>query len=375
MRTLDSMNLAGKRVLLRIDLNSSISGNRVLDNPRFKEHADTIKELIKRKAIIVILAHQGRPREKDFISLRQHSKILNKYVKVKFVDDIIGKKALNEIEKLKIGETLLLENVRFLKEEFNNIKDNNFIKLFSKRFDYYCNDAFSLMHRNETSITGFPKIMPSFIGPVALKELNALEKIKSKIKNALFILGGNKPKEVSLLIKNNKVLSTGILSLLALKSLGIKLGKEDELLKNEKEIVNEIKKHNKTISFPKDIALNINGKRKEIFLNELPSNYEIWDIGKETVKEYAKEIKKAKIIFFKGSAGMAQHDDFSYGTKELLKEILKSKAFSVIAGGSSSEAIERFKLNKNKFGHISLSGGALVYYLAGKKLPGLEVLK
>ncbi len=373
MKTLENLNLNRRKILLRIDVNSPLNGNKVVETPRFKAHAEAIKKLMEKNAKIVILAHQGSKGKKDCISLKQHSKILNKYTKVKFINDIIGKRAIKEIYNIKNGQVLLLENIRFLKEEFNPSLKNRVVNVLSPLFDYYINDAFSVMHRSQTSIVSFPKIMKNAIGPNAYQELKSADKIKNKIKNCLFILGGNKF-DISLLInKNNKILTTGIISLIALQVKGYNLGKIYDYLKKYSEIRNLIKKSINNIKTPTDLALNVNGKRKEISLDELPTKYEIWDIGKQTVNEYKKEIKKAKTIFFKGVCGMEQYKNFSYGTKEILKSIAKSKAYTVIAGGSSAEAVDKYNLRK-KFGYVSLSGGALVHYLAGEKLPGLEVL-
>lgn len=374
MKTVKDLNLKGERVLLRIDVNSELINGKVQDNPRFKSHSETIKFLLNKRAAVVILAHQSNPGRKDFITLKQHSKILNKYVKVKFVEDIIGKKALREIEKLKFGEALLLENVRFLNDEFKTGK-NNFVKTIAPMFDYYVNDAFSVMHRNQASIVSFPKVLPSVIGPNAEDEIKYIEKLKSKIKNAIFILGGNKVEDVAILIQNKKILTSGILSLLALKARGYKLGYGDKQLKKYSSLIKKIKKNLRNMQIPVDLAVKLKGGRKEIDLKELPTSHEILDIGKKTILNYKKEIKKAKTIFIKGAPGDLDQRGFEVGTKELLKAIAKSKAFSVVSGGSIISAIERFKINKNNFSHVSLSGGALVYYLAGRKLPGLEALK
>ena len=200
----DYKDLSGKRVLVRLDLNSPIINGKVQDNERIKEHSKTVNELIKKRAKVVLISHQGRKGNKDFISLKQHSKLLNKYVKIKFVPSIIKDKALNEIKNLKNGEALLLENIRFLKEEFTP-PDNKIVKTLSPLFDYYVNDAFSVSHREQTSIVGFPKILRSCIGRVMEKELKNLDKIK--INNCLFILGGAKAEENILLLKNKNVLT------------------------------------------------------------------------------------------------------------------------------------------------------------------------
>lgn len=372
-KTIADLDLKGKRVLLRIDINSEVIGNKVQDNPRFLEHSKTIKLLLKKKAVVVILAHQSRPGKKEFTSLKQHAKILNEYVKVKFVDEVIGKKALREIEKLKSGQALLLENVRFLKSEFDS-KNNLLARKLKVKFDYFVNDAFSVMHRNQSSITDFPKIIESAIGPNVEKELKHLDELKHNLKNAIFILGGDKPKSTMLLMNHHKVLTTGSLSLLSLMAKGHKLGKQEITLGKKKELIPRIKKFKGT-KVPIDLAIKVNGKRKEIDVKDLPTKYSILDIGKKTIAEYKKEINKAKAIFFKGSAGKIEDPLFCLGTKELLKAIAKTSGFKVISGGSSNLMIKKFKINKNSFNHVSLSGGALVYYLAGKKLPGLEVLR
>ncbi|MAG07591.1 phosphoglycerate kinase [Candidatus Pacearchaeota archaeon] len=374
MKTIDNLNVKDKRVLVRIDLNSALGGKKIVENLRFREHAKTINELKRQGAVVVILAHQGRPGKKNFISLKQHARIFSKYSKVKFVDDVAGRKAVAAIHRLKSGEALLLENVRFLKDEFSS-NGGKFVKTLTPLFDYFVSDCFSNMHRNHASMVGFAKRLPSAVGPVALRELKALDKIKSRVGGALFVLGGNKPRDVVLLVGKGCVLTTGTLSLLALKARGYKLGKEDVMLKNDLSVVRDLRKNLRRVVVPCDLAVSVGGKRKEISVDELPTKYEILDIGSRTVKDYAREIRKARVIFFKGVAGLSQKKGFEVGTRELLRAISKARGFSVVAGGSSSNAVGKFKINKKGFNHISLSGGALVHYLAGKRLAGLEVLK
>ncbi|MEK6758038.1 MAG: phosphoglycerate kinase, partial [Nanoarchaeota archaeon] len=179
MKTLTNLNLSGKTVLLRSDLNSDVVNGKVLMSERIRQSVETIKELKRKNAKVVIIAHQGRPGKNDFVSLNQHSKFLNKFTKVKFVDDIIGKKAIAEIQNLKSGEALLLENLRFLKDEneFNG-KNNQLIKKLVPLADIYVNDAFSVCHRKQTSIIGFPKYLKSYAGRLLEKEVETLKKIK-----------------------------------------------------------------------------------------------------------------------------------------------------------------------------------------------------
>jgi len=373
------MKLKGKKVLLRVDLNATIINGRIMDSDKIEVHGKTIKSLIRQKAKVVVLAHQGFPGDKNFTSLKQHARILNKYVKIKFVDDTIGKKAVSSINKLKNGQALLLENVRFLKDEFtpSNIKSNKFVKTLKPLFELYINDAFSVCHRNQTSIVSFPKVLKSEMGSNLKEELKNVKKLKSKIRSALFILGGVKAKDLMSLIKHKSLVS-GELGSLALIALGSKLGKEKERWEHDLKLVKKIKKHIKKMTVPVDVAIQIRGKRKEILIKDFPQNYEIYDIGKKTIDLYKREIMKLgprEAVFFKGAIGRFEDRKFAFGMREILKEIAKSKAFSVIAGGQSSDALKKFKINKKKFGYVSLSGGALVHYLAGEKLVGLTALQ
>ena len=205
------------------------------------------------------------------------------------------------------------------------------------------------------------------------EELNNIQKLK--LRNCLFILGGKKTEDLIPLLKNKKILTGGYLSLLALIAKGHNLGRENKILKSQMKLIPKIKRYISHMEVPVDLAINVRGKRRVLKLDEFPQKYPVWGLGKKTVELYKKEVKKAKMIFFKGSLGKFQDKEFELGTKEILKTIANSKAFSVIAGGQSSDAIKQFKINKNKFNYVSLSGGSLVYYLAGKKLPGLEALK
>jgi len=379
MKTLSSFNFKGKIVLLRADLNSDVHKGKVLMNERIKESAKTINELKKKKAKIVVVAHQSQPGKSDFLSLKQHSKLLNKYTKIKFIDDILGKKAQEEIENLKSGEAILLENIRFEKDEFApEKKDNKLLKL-TKLCNIYVNDAFSVCHRAQASIVLFPKYLPSYAGRLLEKEVSALRKIK--IKKALFILGGAKPEDNIKLLKNNKVLACGLFGQICLIAKGKNLGAQNKYLKKEikdfDKVVSELKEKLKKakIETPIDFAVKVNGKRKELLLEEFPSKYEIFDIGAETQKKYLGEIKKAKAVYMKGPAGYCADKLFSKGTIAILKAIAgNKKCFSLIGGGHLNDAIELSKIPKSKFSHISLSGGALLSYIAGEKLPGLEAL-
>lgn len=377
MKTLSNFSLKNKTVLLRADLNSNVHKGKVLMSERIRQNAETIKILKKKKAKIIVIAHQGRPGKSDFLSLKQHAKLLNKFTKIKFIDDIIGKKSEKAIKNLRVGDAILLDNIRKQADEFKPFKKNNKLLKLTEKADIYINNSFSVCHRKQTSIISFPKYMKSCAGPLLEEELAALKKIK--IKNCLYILGGAKPEDNIKLLKGNKVLACGLFGQLCLIAKGKNLGAQNKYLKKEvkdyNSVVKKLKNKLRNVETPVDFAIKINGKRKEISLDEFPSKYEIFDIGSETMKKYVDEIKKAKSIYMKGPAGYYTDRKFFKGTLVILRAVVKNKGFSLIGGGHLSDAVEASGISKNKFGYISLSGGALLNYIAGEKLPGLEVLK
>jgi phosphoglycerate kinase len=377
MKTLSDFNFKGKTVLLRADLNSDNKGKQVLIGERIKAASETIKELKKKKARVVVIAHQGQPGRSDFLSLKQHSRLLSKFVKIDFVNDVAGEKAIKAIENLKNGQAILLENVRFEKDEFFPEKKNNKLLKLAGLFDIYVNDAFSVSHREHVSIVGFPKhIKKKCAGRLLEKEVKALRKIN--LKKCLYILGGAKPGDYLSLLNGNKILACGLFGQSCLISKGKDLGAQNEYLRKEarldENLKKEIRERMRNVITPIDFAVKVNDKRKELSLDEFPSKYEIFDIGKETIEKYTKEIKKAKNIFMKGPAGAFSEKGFAKGTNALLRVIADNKGFSLIGGGHVSDAIEKSGISKKKFSHISLSGGALLRIIAGEKLPGLEVL-
>jgi phosphoglycerate kinase len=379
MKTLSDFNFKGKTVLLRTDINSDVPEGRkkIIESERIKEAAITINELRRKKAKVVVIAHQGKPGKRDFTDLSLHARFLNKYTKIRFVNDIIGTRAKEAIRNLKDGDAILLDNLRFVKDEFNPGK-NKLVKTLVELCNIYVNDAFSVCHRKHTSIVSFPKYMKSCSGRVLEREINALKKIK--LKDTLYVLGGAKPEDNIKLLKGNKVLACGLFGQACLLAKGKDLGFQNKFLAKvgvDAKLLNIIrKKMNKTrILTPIDFAIKVNGKRQEISVEDFPSKYEIFDIGKKTMQKFSKEIRKAKSIYMKGPAGYATEKQFAKGTEVFLGTIASSKGFSLIGGGHLSDAIKKSGISRKRFGHISLSGGALLNYIAGEKLPGLDVLK
>jgi phosphoglycerate kinase len=379
MKTLDDFNFKDKTVLLRADLNSDVVDGKVLMSERIRESAVTINELKDKKAKVVVIAHQGRKGDDDFTTLAQHSLFLNKFTKIKFIRDIIGQKARKAIQELKSGQAILLENIRGVDDELatEKGKENEIVKFFVPLAEAYINDSFSVCHREQASITLLPKHIPSFAGRLLEKEVNALKKIK--MKQCLYILGGAKPEDNLKLLRGNKVLACGLFGQLCLMAKGKDLGAQSEYLraqiKDPDRILAQLRGKLGNVLTPIDFAVKNNGKRQEILLENFPSEYEIFDIGEKTQDLFVDEIKKAKAIYMKGPAGYCGDVQFSKGTIAILKAVSECKGFTLIGGGHLSDAITMSKIPKEKFGHISLSGGALLSYVAGEKLPGLEALQ
>jgi len=393
--TLDNFDFSGKTAFVRVDLNCPVDEKTlaVEKSERIAGHARTVAELSEKGAKVVVLAHQGRKGDYDCISLSQHSLLLGDEAKkpVKFVDDVCGAKAKAAIKSLKAGEILLLDNVRFLDDEakYKTIEDNanaTIVRELSPLCDVFVLDAFSASHRAQASIVGFCG-KPVVAGRVMQHELEALGKLRTPQKPAVFVFGGAKSDDSINIMqqwlsagKVDYVLTCGVLGELFILASGRELGKTLVYLKENKitEYLPTAKemlvKYNGKILFPQDVAIVSGGKRKELALFELPSNGLIVDIGKKTAQAYCEKISLAKTVMMNGPAGIYEKKESEYGTKTLLKAIESSGAFSVMGGGHTLSALGRFKINKKKLGYISLAGKALMEYLSGDELPGVKIL-
>lgn len=395
MQTLDTYDFKGKTAFVRADLNCPVdeATKKVEPSERIAGHAKTIAELSDKGAKVVVLAHQGRKGDYDCISLSQHALLLGDACKkpVKFVDDVCGEKAKAAIRSLQPGEILLLDNVRFLDDEtkYKTIEDNenaSIVRELSPLCDVFVLDAFSASHRAQASIVGFHK-KPVVAGRVMQHELEALSRLKNPARPVAFVFGGAKPEDsigiMSQWLSEGKLdcaLTCGVLGVLMIVASGREVGKSLELLKEKKALdylpqaKQLLMKYKGKIYVPDDVAVDLNGKRKELAIYELPSNYPIMDIGKKTAKKYSELLSGAKTIIVNGPAGVYEQPEFEYGTKALLKAVEKSGAFSVMGGGHTLSAIDKFKINKKKLGYVSLAGKALIEYLSGMELPGVKIL-
>lgn len=397
--TMEDSDFKGKTVLVRVDFNSPVDPQtkRVLDDTRIRAHAETtIGELMEKGAKVVILAHQGRPGEPDFIPLQQHAEILGKILgkPVKYVNDVFGEKAQQAIRELKEGEILVLENVRaYTGERKKGTPEDHakteFVQKLAPLADIFVNDAFAATHRAHVSIVGFTAVLPSAAGRIMETELKALGKVlHAPEKPCVYILGGAKADDAlrisQYVLKNNiadHILTGGIAGHLFLAAKGVDLGKPNMELLEKKEIMGLVpgirelmKEYPRKIEVPVDLAVEVEGKRKEIAVEELPTNYSIFDIGAETIQKYVNTVSNAKSIVISGPLGVYENREFLAGTKEVFEAIAASKAFSLVGGGHTVAAVEGLGL-ANKMGYISTAGGALIEFLMGEELPGVAALE
>ena len=397
--TLDDVVLAGKTVLVRVDFNSPIDveTKKILDETRIRTHAEaTIKELIQRGAKVVVLAHQGRLGEPDFIPLKQHAEILGRVLNklVKYVDDVFGEKAQNAIKELKNGEILVLENVRTYAAETKKgtpeeHAETEFVKKLAPLADLFVNDAFAAAHRAHVSIVGFTAVLPSVAGRVMERELKSLSRVlESPEKPCVFILGGAKADdalEISRYVLDNGVadfvLTGGVAGQVFLVANGFDLGKVNMDFLERKELLGFVvgmkelmERYPDEIKVPLDIAVEVGGKRKEISVDELPTDYPIFDVGAITVESYARVIRDAKSIVVSGPMGVYENSEFIFGTKGIFGEVADSQGFSLAGGGHTVATLQELGLS-DKISYISTAGGALIEFLMGKKLPGIVALE
>ncbi|MBI5223670.1 phosphoglycerate kinase [Candidatus Micrarchaeota archaeon] len=388
MQKIINHQVKGKRILLRVDLNCPLNDGKITSSTRIQAHSKTISELAARGARVIVLAHQGRFGGDDFISLEQHARILRDAIgrNVHFVDDVIGDRAKHAISKLQDGDVLVLENVRSLSCETDHPDgEGEIVSNLAPFADYFVLDALSIAHRKHSSIVGFTSRMPSFAGDVLASEIEAVDKVRHA-KDVTFIFGGSKVEDSFAVMKKwlaegraKYILVGGALSVLLLYASGRSVGGSREYLKNAKldayvpEAKDLLQKYSDKIVLPLDVGLSIKMVRSESDSSTI-SHGEIWDIGEKTIAHFSDIISHSSVIVMNGPMGVYELDDFSKGTKAMLDAVARCDAFSLIGGGHTISAIEKFNIDKKYFGYVSLSGKALIEYLCGKSLPGVVSL-
>lgn len=392
--TIDDIDLQGKTVLCRLDLNSPMDPHgSILDDKRFKSHIITLKELDVAK--VVILSHQSRPGKSDFTTMEPHARLLSRLMHrhIDYVDDIFGSHAVGSIKSMEPGDIIMLENTRFYSEESlkrtaEEHSKSHMVRRLAPICDIFMNDAFSVSHRPHLSMTGFTHVMPGIAGRVMEKEIDALNRgLYGNGHPCIYVLGGTKVDDSIKVTKNvlkkesaDRVLVTGVVANVFLAASGVnigttnldfieKLGYSDEIAV-ARELLACFKDK---IGIPVDVALNRDDKRVEEKVNTLNTELLINDIGIETIVKFSQEIKSARTVIMNGPAGVFEKQDFALGTHELIRAGTESE-FSVIGGGHIAASVEQLGIS-DKFSHVSTGGGACIDFLAGEKLPGIEALK
>lgn len=344
----------------------------------------------------MVLAHQGRKGDPDFVPLKSHAEILARILgrPVKYVDDVAGEKAFKAIRELKPGDILVLENVRFHPDETaartsEEHAKSRLVKGLASLADLFILDGFSVSHRNHASVVGFSQVLPAVAGRVMEAELSVVDKITKEVKKPFIcLLGGSKVEKGSefvefLLSKGVDLLLTGGLAgNFLLHVSGINIGEASlrilerkKLLAHTERMSRVLRENSERISLPSDVAVkDERGNRMELKVSSLPSPHPIYDIGSETISRYVEAVGKAKTIFVTGPMGVYEEEAFSKGTYEVFKAIAEADAFKVASGGHTVSALRKFGLAE-KFDYTSIAGGAFLEYMMGKKLPGIEYLK
>ena len=386
----NNLDLKGKKVLLRVDLNVPMKNGAITETSRIEKIIPTIKLLLKKEAKIIIISHIGRPKGRvvSGMSLKPISEKLSLLLqkKVLFSEDLINRNTILKINKISNGSILMLENIRFNEGEETN--DSNFSKTISELGDIYVNDAFSCSHRSHASVEGITKYIPSYFGVQIIEEINALKKITSEIEKPVsLIIGGSKIstkiKIINNLIKKfNNIIIVGGMGNTMLKHTGSNVGKsicENDCETLVKEIISISKKFNCKITCPEDavVSKSIEGHGKNKDLKDINDDDMILDIGPKTISMIKKIIYNSNTVLWNGPAGYFENPNFQNGTKEIVEIIsqktINDKIFSVAGGGETVAAINKFK-KLDSFTFVSTAGGAFLEYLEGKNLPGIKAL-
>ena len=402
--TIDDFKVKGKVVLLRIDINSSLDPEtgQILDDTRIRRHSNTVEDLCELEARTVILAHQSRPGKKDFVNLENHAHIMSDIInkKVDFIPDLYGELAVRTIKAMKDGEIIMLDNVRFDKEEVSLRKFNgeNFtpqanakmVEVLAPLASLFVNDAFAAAHRCQPSLVGFAEKLPAVAGRVMQRELDYLGKsIESGPSPRIALLGGSKAAD-SVTVANNflekgidEVLTGGVVANIFLIASGIDIGKQStefiiQSISEYKKIIEKAKKlinnYGKRIVVPTDVAINDNGLRRGISVKDLPTDHAIYDIGLDTLVNYIEKIEKAGTIISNGPMGVFENSEFAAGTRETFIAMANSQGITVIGGGETTMAFNQMGLS-SKVKHLSTGGGSCISFMSGKTMPVLEAMR
>ncbi len=389
LNTIKEADLKGKRVVIRVDFNVPLKNGVVTDNTRIKAALPTVKYILEQGASLVVMSHFGRPKGQknpDFSMApiaKEFEALLGKPVKL--APDVIGDEVEAEVKSLKPGEVLLLENVRFYKEEEAN--DPEFAKKLASYGDIYCNDAFGTAHRAHASTEGVSHYLPSYAGFLIEKEVKFMAPLlENPDKPFVAIIGGSKvSSKITVLESLVKTCDTivigGGMAYTFLNVLGHKIGKslfEPDYVETAKAFLEKAAEKGVKVILPVDnvCAKEFSETAEPVLVNSdnISDDLMGMDIGPKTVKLIVDAIKDAKSVVWNGPMGVFEFDAFAKGTEEVAKALADSNATTVVGGGDSVAAINKFHL-ADKISHVSTGGGASLEFLEGKVLPGIKALE
>ena len=399
IKTLDEYELKGKTVLCRVDINQPVDRehNTLKSINRIQACVPTIKELVDKGAKVVLMAHQGSDIEyKNFYTTEPHAKVLTELLgqQVKFIDDVCGPAARKAIADLQDGEVLLLDNVRFVSEEQTLFEmklklsheeqaQTLLVRKLAPLGNLYVCDAFAAAHRDQPSLCGFEQVMPSAMGRLFEAEYCAVSSVMETPEHpCVFIRGGSKISDAFMMMETvlsrgvaDKVLTGGLVANILLAAAGEEIGKGsmDFIVKsNYAEWIEKAKplyeKYKDKIVLPCDLAYVEDGQRKEASVGSIPAHAGLVDIGHKAVEEYEKIILGAKTVF------VNEEEITEYGTKMVWEAMARTEGYTLIGGGDSVTATEKYGL-KDKMSYICTAGGALIRFVSGEELPVVKALR
>ena len=377
--TLKDVDVEGKRVLVRVDFNVPMDKKgKILDDRRIKAVIPTINYLTKKKAVVILMSHLGRPKKvDDKLRMDPIAKQLSKLLKTNVIklDDCLGATVEDQINEMQTGEVCLLENLRFYPEETKN--DKLFAQGLAELANVYVNDAFATLHRAHASVMGVPQFLPSCVGLLVMKEVKQLEKARKARKPFFAIICGAKEDKLKvaekMFTKASNLFIGGVLGNILLKARGFKIGKSKiEKIKLQKKFVNSTK-----VIAPEDVVvanrIAQGAKTKTVAVSDIPAGWMIVDIGPKTLKRIKEIVGHSRTVFWSGPPGLFEIPKFSKGTRTLAKILAGANAVTIAGGGDTAEAIDKFKLDRG-FTHVSTGGGASVAYVEGAELPGIKAM-
>ena len=393
MRTIENVNLKYRTVILRCDLNVSIKDGKIIDDTKIKSSLKTINYILDQKAKLVIMSHLGKIKTEED-KKKNDMRIVYKRLKellpnqVKFINETSGRRLKKAVRDLKYGEALLIQNTRYedLKKNKESSCNRRLSKYWASLGDIFINDAFGTIHRRHASNYGISSYLPSAVGFLVQNELKNLNRLDNPKRPFVVIMGGSKVSDKigvieSLLNKVDTLLIGGGMAYTFFKALGYNVGNsicEEDKINLAMELMEKAKEKGVKFILPVDNKIGKEFKAdtesKIVSSDAIPDGWEGLDIGPETIKLYAEELKNAKTIVWNGPLGVFEFENFAVGTNEIAKVLGDINAVKIIGGGDSASAVEKAGVAE-KMTHISTGGGASLEFLEGKKLPGIEALE